>query len=220
MERQDQPIYSEEQYGPAFFRETTVYPDAVARRIDPRQHDPRRKAERVIDLIVKMLDERVLIVLSGYGYCSEKPCPEVSDMWEVYSTPLRDRKIRLLFWYLDTIVKENDLDPEPFLARMEATRFDIGNKKTIDLLHIYRNREWLSYDPDDSIEMRWGLEKCEMIQSRLKALQEAIQFVQETYEEEDPPYAERVIRGYQREMERLRGEQQASQCEQRLVGLE
>lgn len=219
IDRQAQPAYSEEQYRPAFFRETPVYVDAVARRIDPRQHEPREKAGRVIDYIVKMLDERVLIVLSGYGYCSEKPCPEASDMWEVYSTPLRDRKIRLLFFYFDAIVKQNNLDPKPFLDRMEAIQFDIGNKKTIDLLHIYQNREWLSYDPDDSIEMRWGLRKCEMIQSRLETLQESIEFVEKTYGEKDPAYAGRITLQYQKEMGELRKEQRASQCEQSVVRL-
>ncbi len=212
IDRHAQPAYSEEQYGPAFFSDTKVYVDAVARRIDPRRHDPWERAERIVDYIIKMLDERVLIVLSGYGYCSENPCPEGSDMWEAYSTPLRDRKIRLLFWYLDSIVRENQLDSRPILARMETTRFDIGNEKVIELLHIYRNREWLSYDPDDPIEMRWGLMKCEMIQSRLRTLQQAIQFVLETYEEEDPAYAQRVITQYQREMKRLREEQTASEC--------
>jgi len=217
--RQAQPAYSEEQYGPAFFRETPVYAEGVARRIDPRQHDPREKADRVIDFVVKMLDERVLIVLSGYGYCSEKPCPEESDMWEVYSTPLRDRKIRLLFWYLDTIVEQNHLDPKPILARMEAINFDIDNKRTVDLLHIYTNRKWLSYDPDDSIEMRWGLRKCEMIRSKLATLRQAIRFVGENYGEKDPAYASRIIAQYQKEMERLRKEQKASQCEPLVVGL-
>jgi len=213
IDRKAQPAYSGEQYGPAFFAEAPVYVDAVAKRIDPGEHDPREKADRVIDYIVTMLDERVLIVLSGYGYCSEKPCPEGSDMWEAYSTPLRDRKIRLLFWYLDNIIKENDLDPEPFLAKMKATRFDIGNKKKIDMLHIYQNREWLSYDPDTSIEMRWGLKKCEMIQSKLEALQKAVQFVEETYGERDPHYAGGVISQYKQEMEMLREEQRKSQCE-------
>lgn len=213
LDRQAQPAYSEEQYGPDFFSETQVYVDAVARRIDPREHDPKEKVERIMDYIVKMLDERVPIVLSGYGYCSEKPCPEGSDMWEAYSTPLRDRKIRLLFWYLENVLKENHLDPKPLLARMETIQFDIGNKKVIDLLHIYRNREWLSYDPDDPIEMRWGLRKCEMIQSRLRTLQQSIAFVRESYESSDPNYAQGVINYYQREMETLRREQMASQCE-------
>jgi len=118
IDRQAQPAYSEEQYGPDFFSETAVYVDAVAKRIDPYEHDPREKAERIIDYIVKMLDERVPIVLSGYGYCTEKPCPEGSDMWEAYSTPLRDRKIRLLFWYLDNVVKENHLDPKPLRVNL------------------------------------------------------------------------------------------------------
>jgi len=219
IDRQAQPVYSEEQYGPPFFRETTVYVEAVAKRIDSRQHDPRLKAQRVVDFIVKMLDERVPIVLSGYGYCSEEPCPEGSDMWEAYSTPLRDRKIRLLFWYLDTIIAENHLDPKPLLARMKAITFDINEKTTVDLLHIYRNRDWLSYDPDDSIEMRWGLRKCEMIQSRLATLQEAIRFVRETYGDKDPAYASQVIDQYEMEIKSLKREHKASRCEQRVVGL-
>ncbi|MBW2056676.1 MAG: hypothetical protein JRH07_07375 [Deltaproteobacteria bacterium] len=219
LERQKQPAYSEEQYRPDFFRDTPIYVDAVARRIDPRQHDPEQKAERVIDYIVKMLDERVRIVLSGYGYCSQKPCPEGSDMWETYSTPLRDRKIRLLFSYFDTIVKQNHLDPKPFLARMEATTFDIGNNKTIDLLQIYRNRQWLSYDPDDPVEMRWGLRKCEMIRARLATLQRAMRFVEKTYGDNDPGYADRIIARYRREAERLREEQAASGCEPAVMGL-
>jgi hypothetical protein len=213
INRQAQPVYSEEQYGPAFYEETAVYADAVAKRIDPREHDPREKANRVLDLIIKMLDERVPIVLSGYGYCSEKPCPEGSDMWEAYSTPLRDRKIRLLFWYLDSILQEHGLDSRPLLARMETTAFDIGNKRTIDLLHIYKNREWLSYDPDDPIPMRWGLMKCEMIRSKLKTLRDAITFVEDTYAEEDPAYARRIITQYEKDMEKLRREQQRSHCE-------
>jgi len=213
IDRQAQPAYSEEQYGPDFYQETLVYADAVAKRIDSREHDPGEKAGRVIDLIIKMLDERVPIVLSGYGYCSKKPCPEGSDMWEAYSTPLRDRKIRLLFWYLDTIIEENGLGPKPFLARMKATRFDIGNKKAVDLFHIYKNREWLSYDPDDPIPMRWGLMKCEMIRLRLATLADAITFVGGTYTEEDPAYARRIITQYEKEIERLRKEQKSAQCQ-------
>ncbi len=219
IDRQAQPAYSEEQYGPDFFSETTVYVDAVAKRIDPYEHDPREKVERIIDYIVKMLDERVPIVLSGYGYCTEKACPEGSDMWEAYSTPLRDRKIRLLFWYLDNVVKENHLDPKLLRVRMENIQFDIGNGKMIDLLHIYRNREWLSYDPDDPIEMRWGLRKCEMIRSRLATLEKAIQFVQKTYGETDPTYASRVTQQYREEMKWLRTEQKASPCAGSAVSL-
>ncbi|NIQ37440.1 MAG: hypothetical protein GTN81_02450 [Proteobacteria bacterium] len=212
IDRQAQPAYSEEQYGPSFFSETTVYVDAVAKRIDSRQHDPQEKVQRIMDYIVQMLDERVQIVLSGYGYCSEKPCPEASDMWEAYSTPLRDRKIRLLFWYLDKVITESNLDPNPLLAKMKTIQFDIGNKEIIDLLHIYENREWLSFDPDDSIEMRWGLKKCEMIQSKLGTLEQSISFVKEAYEEKDPDYADSVITQYKREMQRLRQEQTVSQC--------
>jgi hypothetical protein len=213
IDRQAQPAYSEEQYGPAFFREARIYADAVAKRIDPKEHDPGERAERVIDFIVKMLDERVLIVLSGYGYCSENPCPEGSDMWEAYSTPLRDRKIRLLFWYLDKLLEQNHVDSKPLLAKMENVEFDIGNKRTIDLLHIYKNREWLSYDPDDSIEMRWGLAKCEMIRSRLRTLEESIHFVEANYGESDPGYARRIVAQYEEERERLNEEEKASQCE-------
>ena len=218
IERQAQPAYSEEQYSPRFFSASPVYVDAVAKRIDPRQHDPREKAQRVIDYVVKMLDERVLIVLGGYGYCSEKPCPEGSDMWEAYSTPLRDRKIRLLFWYLDTIVEGNGLDLKPLLKRMKTIKFDIGNKKTIDLLHIYQNREWLSYDPDDPIEMRWGLMKCEMIRSRLQMVQQSVRFVEEAYGEKDPAYAQRIIGQYLEELEKLKKEEMASSCEQVVAG--
>ena len=97
---------------------------------------------------------------------------------------------------------------------MEATAFDIGNKETVDLCHIYRNREWLSYDPDDPIPMRWGLMKCEMIRSKLKTLRDAIVFVENTYGEEDPAYARRIIRQYERDIEKLTKEQQRSQCEE------
>ncbi len=61
--------------------------------------------------------------------------------------------------------------------------------------------------------MRWGLRKCEMIQSRLRTLQQSIAFVRESYESSDPNYAQGVINHYQREMETLRREQMASQCE-------
>ena len=134
-------------------------------------------------------------------------------MWEAYSTPLRDRKIRLLFWYLDRLLEQNHVDSKPLLAKMENVKFDIGNKRTIDLLHIYKNREWLSYDPDDSIEMRWGLAKCAMIRSRLRTLQESIHFVEAHYGESDPAYARRIIAQYEEERGRLKQEENASQCE-------
>jgi hypothetical protein len=219
LSRKDQPAYSAEQYGPEFFSQAPVYVDAVAKRIDPKTHDPQIKAEQVIDYIVKMLDERIQIVLRGYGYCSENPCAEGSDMWETYSTPIRDRKIRLLFWYLDNLFRQNGLDSGGFLAKMKTTRFDIGNGKTIDLLHIYNNRDWFSYDPDTSIEMRWGLEKCKMIDLRLGTLQEAIEFVDKAYREKDPGYARSTIIRYETEMETLRKEQQTSQCKDALVSL-
>jgi hypothetical protein len=213
IDRKVQPAYSTEQYGPEFFSEESVYIDAVAKRIDPKKHDPEEKAEKVLDFIVKMLDERVRIVLRGYGYCTQKPCPEGSEMWENYSTPIRDRKIQLLFWYLDNIIKENKLSTKPILAKMKTTHFDIGDKRTIDLLHIYRNRDWLSYDPDDSIEMRWGLEKCTMIEARLKSLQEAVQFVRDSYGETEPGYAQTVTRQYETEIATLKEVRRVSECD-------
>ena len=58
---------------------------------------------------------------------------------------------------------------------------------------VFQNAVWMSSDPEDSIANRWGLDKCSIIERRIKKAQETIAFIRETYDTTNPRLAERLI---------------------------
>jgi len=208
----EHPYYSEEQYASDFYDGYADYVEAVARRIDPADYHPREKAKKVIETMTHYLQERVLIVSEGFKRCHKGACPEGSTLWEDYSTPSRDGMIILWMDHLHQIIESNPLDHGAMREKMEAIPFDITPDRAISFYHLYENYLWLSPHPEDSIEARWGLRKCEMILSRSRSTSNSIAFIEATYRKRDPKYADFAIRQQREILRRLREEWDRSQC--------
>lgn len=210
----DHPFYSEEQYTSGFYEGYADFVEAVAKRIDPTAYDPWQKMEKVLETITHFLKERIPIVLNGYQRCRKGGCPEGSALWEIHSTPGRDGMITLLMDHLHQIIESNDLDQEAVKRNMEAILIPISRDRSVTFDHVYQNYLWLSPHPEDSIEARWGLKKCEMILSQIQHAKNSIAFVERIYRKRDPKYADFSI-GQQREiLRRLAEEWLRSECKE------
>ena len=206
------PFYSEEQYSPGFYQGSADFVEAVARRIDPTGYAPMEKMVKVMGTITRYLKERVPIVLTGYERCRHGGCPEGSEGWEIYSTPGRDGMIVSLMDHLTQIIESNHLDQERMKGMMEAIPIDISEKRPITFYHVYQNYLWLSSHPEDSIEARWGLKKCEMIYARTLTTRNSIAFIEKAYRKKDPKYADFSILQQQRLLGKLGEEWTRSEC--------
>jgi hypothetical protein len=208
----EHPFYSLEQYSASFTEGYTDFVEAVAKRIDPKDYDPWEKMEKVLDNTVEYVRERVPIVLAGYQRCHRGGCPEGSDLWEIHSTPNRDGKIILLMDYLHHLIESTELPQNAVKEIMKEISIPIQRGQSITFYHVYQNYLWLSPHPEDSIEARWGMKKCEMILSRLRSAQNSIDFIERTYRKKDPRYADFSIRQQQEITGRLIDEWNKSQC--------
>lgn len=208
----EHPFYSEEQYSADFYEGYADFVEAVARRIDPTDYDPDEKVKKVIETITRFLRERVPIVLEGYKRCHRGGCPEESALWEIHSTPGRDGMITLLMDHLHQIIEANHLDEEDLRERMEAIPIQISKDRSVTFYHLYQNYLWLSPHPEDSVEARWGLKKCEMIFSQIRSTKNSIAFIERAYRKRDPKYADFSIRQQQEILLRLTEEWERSQC--------
>jgi len=208
----DHPFYSLEQYSGSFSEEYTDFVQAVAKRIDPTDYDPWEKMERVLDNTVQYVRERVPIVLAGYKRCQKGGCPEGSDLWSIHSTPNRDGKIILLMDHLHHLIESNYFHQDAAKEILEEISIPIQKGQSVTFYHVYQNYLWLSPHPEDSIEARWGLKKCEMILSQLRNTQNSIAFIEKTYRRRDPRYADFSVRQQQEIIRKLIEEWDRSQC--------
>ena len=208
----EHPYYSLEQYSGDFTKENGDFVDAVAKRIDPIEYNPRDKMEKVLDYTVQYVRERVPIVLEGYQRCQRGRCPESSDLWEVYSTPNRDGRIMLLMDHLHRLIELSHLDKEAVKEMTEGISVQIQPDQSITFYQLYQNYPWLSPHPEDSIEARWGLKKCDIILSQLKSAESSMLFIEKTYRKTDPQYADFCIQQQQEITRRLIDEWGRSQC--------
>lgn len=210
----EHPFYSEEQYTSDFYEGYADFVEAVAKRVDPTDYDPWEKMTKVMETTTRFLQERVPIVLAGYKRCRKGGCPEGSDLWEVYSTPGRDGMIMLLLDHLTQIIESNHLDKEAARQKMEAIHIDISNERSVTFYHIYQNHLWLSPHPEDSIEARWGMEKCEIIFSQIRSARNSIIFIERMYRKRDPKYADFSIWQEREILSKLNEEWERSQCKE------
>lgn len=208
----DHPFYSLEQYSGSLKEGYTDFVEAVAKRIDPIDYNPWDKMQKVLEYTVQYVRERVPIVLEGYRRCQKGKCPESSDLWEIYSTPNRDGRIILLMDHLHHLIEMNNLDQEAVKEMMEGISIRIQTGQSVTFYHLYQNYLWLSPHPEDSIEARWGLKKCDIILSQLKSAENSIVFIEKTYRKKDPKYADFCIRQQQEITRRLIGEWAKSSC--------
>ena len=208
----EHPFYSEEQYHSAFYNGYADFIEAVAKRIDPKAYAPTEKMIRVIGTITRFLRERVPIVLAGYQACYRGGCPEGSDRWEIHSTPGRDGMIILMMDHLSEIIAWNHLDKEGAERMMKAISIDTSEKHSVTFYDVYQNNLWLSSHPEDSIEARWGLKKCERIHEEIRTTHDSIDFIEKTYRKKDPEYADFSVRQQEHILRRFIEEWTRSEC--------
>jgi hypothetical protein len=198
---EEHPFYSLEQYSPSLSEGHTDFVEAVAKRIDPTDYDPRDRLEKALGNTVQYVRERVPIVLAGFQRCRNGGCPEGSDLWEIHSTPGRDGRIILLMDHLHHLIELNHLDHAAIKEMMEGISIPTQKGQSVTFYHLYQNYLWLSPNPEDSIEARWGLKKCDIILSQLRSAHNAMDFIERTYRKQDPNYADFSI-AQQREITR------------------
>src|SRR4030043_2286059 len=186
----EHPFYSEEQYASSFHKGYSDFIEAVGRKIDQKNYTSMEKLVRVMDTITRSLRERVPIVQEGYQQCLNEGCPEASELWEIYSTLGRDGMIFSIMDHLSQIIESNHLDKKMIKGMMETIPLDISENRSITLYHAYQNHLWFSPHPEDSIEARWGLKKCEMIYAQTHTTQDAIAFIEKAYRKKDSKYAD------------------------------
>ncbi len=206
------PFYSLEQYSGSFTEGYTDFVEAVAKRIDPADYNPQDKMEKVLEYTVQYVRERIPIVLEGYQRCQKGKCPEGSTLWEIYSTPNRDGRIILLMDHLHHLIELNHFDQDAIKEMMEGISIRFQKGQSVTFYHLYQNYLWLSPHPEDSIEARWGLKKCDMILSQLRSAEKSIAFIEKTYRKRDPQYADFCIRQQKEITRRLIGEWAKSSC--------
>jgi len=181
--------YSEEQYASFFYEGYRDFAEAVAKRIDPIDCGPMEKVVKVMESITHLLRERVPLVLAGYQQCHNGGCREGSVLWKIHNTLDRDEMINLLMGQLSRIIELNHLDPEMVEGMMKAISIDILKTRSLTFYDVYQNCSWLSPHPKDSIDARWGLKKCEMMQAQIRTARDNIAFIETIYGEKDPKYA-------------------------------
>jgi hypothetical protein len=214
---QEHPFYSEEQYGSDFGKDHVDFVEAVAKRIDPTNHDPAEKVAKVLGTITGLLRERVPMVLAGYEQCRNGDCPEASELWEYHSTKGRDEAIVLLMDHLSQIIERDPLAPGRVKNLMEAVPIEISENRSLTLDDLYQNHLWFSSDPQDSIEARWGLRKCEMIYARSNTTKASIAFIEKTYRKRDPRYADFSIMHQRETLRKLGTEWTRFECSEALL---
>jgi len=74
--------------------------------------------------------------------------------------------------------RNNHLDRDAIIDKMAKIRLQISPDRFVTLSYIFQNIQWLSSDPEASMEARWGLDKCSMIAINLKSAQQSISFIQ------------------------------------------
>lgn len=211
------PFYSLEQYSGSFSEGYADFVEAVAKKIDPTDYDPWDKLEKVLNNTVEYVKERVPIVFAGYKRCHRGGCPEGSDLWEIHGTPNRDGKIILLMDHLHHLIESTDLPQNAVKEIMKEISIPIQTTQSVTFYHLYHNYLWLSPHPEDSIEARWGLKKCEMILSQIRSAKNSIAFIERAYRKKDPKYADFSTRQQQEILRRLFEEWYKSECKEPVV---
>ena len=208
----EHPFYSEEQYDAGFCQSSADFVEAVARRIAPIEDPPVEKLAKVIGTTTRLLAERIPIVLEGYQKCDNGGCSEGSEEFEIYGTPGRDEMIVSLMDHVARIIELNRFDPKVTKEMMEAVPVKISENQSVTFYQVYQNYLWLSHDPRNSIEARWGLKKCEMIHEEIRTTNDSIAFISRVYRKRDPKYADFSIRQQQYHLRRLTQEWNRAEC--------
>jgi hypothetical protein len=212
LPKEEHPFYSMEQYGPDFNHTGSFFGEEVAKRIDPRPYDPQEKARLIIGSIYEYLLERAALVEEGYRQCLDRDCAEGSYLWEAYSTPSRDDRLAFKINHLRRIIKNNRLDEGPLRKIMEGMVIPVNEDLRVTVNYVVQNYRWLSHDPRDPIDARWGLRKCEMILAEMDATLQALDFAKRRYSITNAEYYERRRQMNLADLRRLKQDGERSGC--------
>jgi hypothetical protein len=114
--------------------------------------------------------------------------------------------------HLSKIIDLNHLDHEMAEKMMKTISIDISKNRSVTFYDVYQNCSWLSPHPKDTIEARWGMERCEMIQAQIRTARDCIAFIKKIYGKKDPKYADLSIRQQQEILRRLNEQLTKSEC--------
>jgi hypothetical protein len=187
------PYYSEEQYSPDFNKGYADYLESVAKRIDPKNYDPLDIIDRSLEVFHRQLKARIPVVLKGYEKCYKKKCPEGSYVWDLYSTPGRDEYIFVMITHIKEIMEQTNVNRQEIMDKMEGISLQISPNRSLTVDQVFQNAAWISSDPEDSLDARWGLDKCGIIDKRIRNVRETIDFIRKTYEKTNPQFAQKSI---------------------------
>jgi hypothetical protein len=114
--------------------------------------------------------------------------------------------------HLRHLIELNHLDQDAIKEMMENILIRIQTGQSVTFYHVYQNYLWLSPHPEDSVEARWGLRKCDIILSRLRSAENSVNFIERTYRNTDPKYADFSIQQQKEITRRLIDEWAKSEC--------
>ena len=95
---------------------------------------------------------------------------------------------------------------------MEGLAIPVNEQLTVTVDYVVQNYRWLSHDPADPIDARWGLRKCEMILVEMDATLQALDFVKKRYSITNAAYYERRRQIHLADLRRLQQDGERSGC--------
>ena len=215
--------YSVEQFDTPL-RDGRSLAEFVARRLAPEDAPPIVQVLRYLAQAERLARERVPIVLAGHRACAHargsEACGEGGALWELYSTPNRDARMLGYLARVRALVDARDVEPEWVMELLAAKAIDVGapvlpgsaDASRIDLTDLYRNARFVSSEPGDTIEKRWGLAVCESLADRAAALEESLAFLRARAGEPGDGYTARAVESRELELGDVESERRVADC--------
>jgi hypothetical protein len=183
------------------------------------------QALRYIAQADRLARERVPIVLAGRRACAKRSesCREGGSLWELYATPNRDARMLGYLQRVRSLADERAVEPDWVLDLLQARAIDVGvplagarpgaDPRRIDLTDLYLNARFVSSEPGDPIEKRWGRAVCDSLADHAAALEASLDFLRERATDPSDDYTARAIEGRERELQLVANDRTAAGCE-------
>ncbi len=153
------PGYSTEQYEPELMRGYHYFSDAIEAHLNPNSQIVGRFQSLLEDIEQRMI-ARKDIVEQGFEACQRISCEPESSSWDQWSTPSRDRAIRMRIEYALNTLKTFDGQfsqlTQLWLDFLNHRISIAGDEMTFRILTEKMYNEEASSDPRDTIKQRWG----------------------------------------------------------------
>lgn len=124
-------------------------------------YEPRNLVATGIQDVTGYINLRIKIVNDGYNYCSRHSCPRGSSAYDDWSTPNRDRNMRMKFLETENLLKTFDPVYPGLIAHWNSSLAEEkvriqGVDVTLERIRYLFLNGLVSSDPNDSINKRWG----------------------------------------------------------------